>query len=75
MTQPLAIDGGAPVRSTLLPYARHWVDEADINAATSVLRGDWLTTGPEVNAMRISAAGYAALSRQRTRIARCGAPR
>ncbi len=50
MTQPLAIDGGAPVRSTLLPYARHWVDEADINAATSVLRGDWLTTGPEVNA-------------------------
>lgn len=44
----LAIEGGLPVRSTLLPYGRQQVDEADIKAVTEVLRGDWLTTGPAV---------------------------
>lgn len=33
-----------------LPYGRHVVDDADIAAVTDVLRGDWLTTGPTVNA-------------------------
>lgn len=31
-----------------LPYGRQCVDEDDINAVVSVLRGDWLTTGPAV---------------------------
>lgn len=31
-----------------LPYGRQWVDEDDIAAVTRVLRGDWLTQGPEV---------------------------
>jgi perosamine synthetase len=44
----LAIEGGAPVRSTLLPYGRQTVDEADIAAVAEVLRSDWLTTGPKV---------------------------
>ena len=44
----LAIHGGRPVRSTLLPYGRQTVDEADIEAVVSVLRSDWLTTGPVV---------------------------
>jgi perosamine synthetase len=44
----LAIDGGTPVRPTLLPYGRQSVDEADIAAVIEVLRGDWLTTGPKV---------------------------
>ncbi len=44
----LAIEGGAPVRSTLLPYGRQSVDEADIAAVAEVLRSDWLTTGPKV---------------------------
>jgi UDP-4-amino-4,6-dideoxy-N-acetyl-beta-L-altrosamine transaminase len=31
---------------SFLPYARQSVTEADIEAVTRVLRGDWLTTGP-----------------------------
>ena len=47
-SQTLAIDGGTPVRSTLLPYGRQSIDEADIQAMVDVLRSDWLTTGPKV---------------------------
>jgi perosamine synthetase len=47
-SQELAIDGGTPVRATLLPYGRQSVDEADIQAVVDVLRSDWLTTGPKV---------------------------
>ncbi|HUK25572.1 MAG TPA: UDP-4-amino-4,6-dideoxy-N-acetyl-beta-L-altrosamine transaminase [Terriglobales bacterium] len=45
----LAIEGGMPVRATLLPYGRQSVDEADIQAVVDVLRSDWLTTGPKVS--------------------------
>jgi perosamine synthetase len=44
----LAIDGGSPVRSTLLPYGRQSIDESDIQAVVETLRSDWLTTGPKV---------------------------
>ncbi len=54
----LAIDGGQPVRDTLLPYGRQAVDEADIQAVVEVLRGDWLTTGPAVRAFEEAVAGY-----------------
>ena len=33
-----------------VPYGRQIVDEDDIAAVTDVLRGDWLTTGPAVEA-------------------------
>src|SRR5436309_14140733 len=46
--QALAINGGSPVRATLLPYGRQAIDEADIQAVVDVLRSDWLTTGPKV---------------------------
>jgi perosamine synthetase len=46
--QALAINGGSPVRETLLPYGHQSVDEADIQAVVEVLRSDWLTTGPKV---------------------------
>lgn len=32
----------------LIPYGRQYLDEADIDAVTQVLRGDWLTQGPSV---------------------------
>jgi perosamine synthetase len=54
----LAIDGGFPVRKTMLPYGRQCVDEADIQAVINVLRGDWLTTGPAVPAFEEAVADY-----------------
>ncbi len=44
----LAIDGGTPVRKTLLPYGRQSIGGEDIQAVVNVLRSDWLTTGPKV---------------------------
>jgi perosamine synthetase len=44
----LAIHGGRPTRTTLLPYGRQSIDESDIAAVVEVLRSDWLTTGPKV---------------------------
>jgi perosamine synthetase len=44
----LAIDGGTPVRDTLLPYGRQSIGDDDIQAVVDVLRSDWLTTGPKV---------------------------
>lgn len=42
-----------------VPYARHAVTEADIQAVVEVLRSDWLTTGPEVEAFESDFARYA----------------
>jgi perosamine synthetase len=46
--EPLAVDGGTPVRNSLLPYGRQSIEEDDIQAVINVLRSDWLTTGPKV---------------------------
>jgi UDP-4-amino-4,6-dideoxy-N-acetyl-beta-L-altrosamine transaminase len=34
-----------------LPYGRQWISEEDITAVTRVLRGDFLTTGPEAGSL------------------------
>jgi UDP-4-amino-4,6-dideoxy-N-acetyl-beta-L-altrosamine transaminase len=47
--EALALHGGTPVRTTLLPYGRQTIDEDDIQAVVDTLRSDWLTTGPKVN--------------------------
>jgi perosamine synthetase len=44
----LALDGGTPVRKTLLPYGRQSISEEDIQSVVDVLRSDWLTTGPKI---------------------------
>lgn len=46
----LAIDGGTPVRTTLLPYARQQLNDQDVAAVVEALRSEWLTTGPRVRA-------------------------
>lgn len=48
MTETLAINGGRPVRSTLLPYGHQMIDDEDIAAVVAVLKSDWITTGPKV---------------------------
>lgn len=45
----LALYGGTPVRNSLLPYGRQWIDNEDITAVVNVLNSDWLTTGPKVD--------------------------
>ena len=47
-SEPLAIEGGMPVRATTLPYGRQCVDDDDVAAVTETLRSAWLTTGPKV---------------------------
>lgn len=44
----LAINGGNPVRESLLPYGHQSIDEDDIQAVVETLRSDWITTGPKV---------------------------
>jgi dTDP-4-amino-4,6-dideoxygalactose transaminase len=46
----LAIHGGRPVRAALLPYGRHAIDDADVAAVVAAVRGNLITTGPEVPA-------------------------
>lgn len=50
MSERLAIDGGSPVRRQPLPYAHQTIEQQDIDAVVDVLRSDWLTTGPTVDA-------------------------
>jgi perosamine synthetase len=45
-------------RETWLPYGRQWIDEDDIRAVIAVLRGDYLTTGPNVEAFEKKLAHY-----------------
>jgi perosamine synthetase len=52
----LAIDGGMPVRATLLPYAHQVISEDDVAAVGEALRSDWLTTGPRVPAFEAALA-------------------
>ena len=55
-TARLAIDGGDPVRVSLLPYAHQVIDEHDVDAVVAALRSDWLTTGPRVPAFEAALA-------------------
>src|SRR5215470_14542319 len=48
MSERLALHGGAPVRTSLLPYGRQLVEEDDIAAVVETLRSDWLTVGPTI---------------------------
>jgi UDP-4-amino-4,6-dideoxy-N-acetyl-beta-L-altrosamine transaminase len=41
---------GSRMNATFLPYGRHLIEDDDIAAVVAVLKGDWLTTGPSVQA-------------------------
>jgi perosamine synthetase len=48
----------------MIPYGRQWIDDEDVAAVSDVLRSDWLTTGPEVDAFEaalctVTGAAYA----------------
>lgn len=48
MTERLAIDGGVPVRGSVLPYGHQSIDQSDVDAVVGALHSEWLTTGPKV---------------------------
>ena len=51
MTAPVdkpALCGGKPVRDTKIYYGHQYIDEADIQAVTEVLRNCDLTCGPKI---------------------------
>jgi perosamine synthetase len=41
-----------------IPYGKQWIDEEDIKAVAEVLRSDWLTTGPMVEAFEKAISEY-----------------
>ena len=45
-----------PIAKPILPYGRQAIDEDDIAAVASVLRSDWLTTGPATQAFETALA-------------------
>ncbi|MED4601259.1 UDP-4-amino-4,6-dideoxy-N-acetyl-beta-L-altrosamine transaminase [Paenibacillus validus] len=57
--EKLAIQGGVPVRSTMLAYGQQWIDERDIDAVVSVLRGPFITQGPYITEFEKEVASYA----------------
>ncbi|WP_291572599.1 UDP-4-amino-4,6-dideoxy-N-acetyl-beta-L-altrosamine transaminase [Clostridium sp. UBA4548] len=54
----LAINGGIPVRNSLLPYGKQTIDEDDINSVVETLKSDYLTTGPNVAKFERVVANY-----------------
>lgn len=45
----------------VLPYGKQSIDDSDIEAVAAVMRGDWLTTGPAVDAFEDDVAKVAAV--------------
>jgi len=46
--EKLAIDGGTPVRSNKIYYGKQTIDDDDVNAIASMMKGDLITCGPKV---------------------------
>lgn len=45
----LALFGGKPVFDKRIGYGHQYIDEADIRAVIEIMRGDYLTCGPQLN--------------------------
>lgn len=49
--EKLAIYGGQPVREKKIFYGHQYLDDADIQAVVDVLKGDYLTCGPNITSL------------------------
>ena len=47
-----------PISRAKLCYGRQWIEEDDIQAVSDVLRSDWLTTGPSIDAFEQAVAAF-----------------
>ncbi len=60
--ETLAVEGGAPVRSSFLPYHQPLIDADDERAVVDTLRSGWLTTGPRTKGFEKDLAAYTGAS-------------
>ena len=58
MTNTLAIDGGTPVRSRMLPFGEPFFDEAEIAEVVDTLKSGWVSTGPKTKKFEEEFAEY-----------------
>lgn len=56
--ETLALQGGAPVRASFLPFHQPLVDADDERAVVETLRSGWLTTGPRTKGFEKDLAAY-----------------
>ena len=54
----LAVEGGAPVRATFLPFHQPSIDADDERAVLEALRSGWITTGPRTKSFEQTFAAY-----------------
>ena len=54
----LAIEGGVPIRTNLLPYGHQWIDAEDIAAVVEVLKNEWITQGSKIEEFERRVAEY-----------------
>lgn len=54
----LAIEGGTPIRTSLLSYGGQWITDDDIAAVAEALRSPWLTGGARVDEFERALAAY-----------------
>jgi len=58
MCPELALRGGSPIRSALLPYGRQEIGEEEVASVIRVLRSDWLTSGPKTEEFELAFANF-----------------
>ena len=56
--ESLAVDGGLPVRQTMLPYGEHTIDDQDVAKVVEALRSKRITTGPMIAEFERALADY-----------------
>ena len=56
--EKLALEGGAPVRPSFLPFHQPLIDADDERAVLETLRSGWLTTGPRTKGFEKELASY-----------------
>lgn len=44
--------------TSYLPYGHQWIDDDDVAAVVSAMKGDWLTQGPAIEAFEAAVSGY-----------------
>ncbi|MCR4740284.1 MAG: UDP-4-amino-4,6-dideoxy-N-acetyl-beta-L-altrosamine transaminase [Lachnospiraceae bacterium] len=47
----IAINGGKPVRDSVIYYGFQWIDDNDVKAVSDVLKSNFITCGPQVAAL------------------------